>query len=182
MEVAFTRLAGTAYAVSVLRSDGVALALKPAGGSRAMPHDLAHFVVESELGLQQGFWGCVASGAVPPGMTVVAGRRRPHATERSRAVLKTAGQRATEAEHMVSVVLRVALGHLDEHSPSRALSRINDAWRPPGRSRPRLGSAQVEHLCRLVRNTGASWRALEPGAQLVLRWPLPELEVRAIRR
>ena len=143
-----------------------------------MPHDLAHFVIESGLGLQQGFWGCVASGAVHPGMAVVAGRRRPHATERSRAVLKTAGQRTTEAEHMVSVVLRVALGRLDERSGSRALASINDAWRPPGQSRALLGFAEVARLCALVRSTRVRWRALGPGAHLVLRWPLPEIAAR----
>lgn len=30
---------------------------------RGLPHDLATFVVEAELGLHSGFWGCVAAGA-----------------------------------------------------------------------------------------------------------------------
>ncbi len=173
MEVTFTRLPGSAYSVSIRRSDGVALSLKPAGGSRAMPHDLAHFIIESELGLQHGFWGCAAAGAVLPGMTVVSGRRRPHASERSRAVLKNAGQRLNEAEHMVRVVLEVALGRLDERSPPKALGRINKAWRPPGPPRAQLAPAEVTQLCSLVRSTQARWRALEPGAQLALGWPLP---------
>jgi hypothetical protein len=147
-----------------------------------MPHDLAHFIIEGELGLQHGFWGCAAAGAVLPGMAVVAGRRRPHAVERSRVVLKAAGQRPNEAEHMVRVVLEVALGRLDERSLTQALARINDAWRPPGASRPLLGAAQAERLCSLVRSTQARWGALEPGAQLVLRWPLPEVKVRAVGR
>jgi len=174
MEVTFTRLAGAAYSVSIRRSDGVVLSLRPAGASSAMPHDLAHFVIESELGLQQGFWGCVAAGAVPPGMAVVEGRRRPHATQRSRAVLKAAGQRTTEAEHMVRLVLEVALGNLDERSPPLALTRINEAWRPPGRSRASLGPAQLSRLCSLVRAARARWQELEPGACLVQRWTLPE--------
>ncbi|MEZ5219276.1 MAG: hypothetical protein R2715_22450, partial [Ilumatobacteraceae bacterium] len=28
-----------------------------------VPHDLATFVIEQELGLEHGFWGCVARGA-----------------------------------------------------------------------------------------------------------------------
>jgi hypothetical protein len=181
MEVTFTRQSGVAYSVSIQRSDGVALDLKPAGGSQAMPHDLAHFIIEGELGLQHGFWGCAAAGAVLPGMAVASGRRRPHATERSRAVLKAAGQCLNEAEHIVRVVLEVALGHLDERSPSSALARINDAWRPPGPSRPRLDPAQVTQLCSLVRSTQARWRSLEPGAHLALRWPLPEAKARNAR-
>jgi len=30
---------------------------------RTLPHDLSTFVVEAELGLPAGFWGCVAAGA-----------------------------------------------------------------------------------------------------------------------
>jgi hypothetical protein len=30
---------------------------------RTLPHDLSTFVVEHELGLTHGFWGCVAEGA-----------------------------------------------------------------------------------------------------------------------
>jgi hypothetical protein len=30
---------------------------------RTLPHDLSTFVVEAELGLAWGFWGCVAAGA-----------------------------------------------------------------------------------------------------------------------
>lgn len=172
MEVTFTRLAGAAYSVSVLRSDGVTLSLRPAGASRALPHDLAHFVVESELGLEQGFWGCVAAGAVIPGLAVVSGRRRPHATERSHAVLRTAGQRPTEAEHMVKVVLEVAIGRMDERAPSRALALINDGWRPPGRSRARIGPADLARVCNRVRQVKASWLELAAGEALTLAWPL----------
>ena len=32
-----------------------------AGGD--VPHDLATFVIEQALGIEHGFWGCVAAGA-----------------------------------------------------------------------------------------------------------------------
>ena len=47
---------------------------------RDLPHDLATFVIEAELGIDQGFWGCVAAGATfrslgrkrtPQGTTVI---------------------------------------------------------------------------------------------------------------
>ena len=28
-----------------------------------LPHDLATFVIEQALGIERGFWGCVAAGA-----------------------------------------------------------------------------------------------------------------------
>lgn len=48
-----------------------------------LPHDLATFVIERELGLEHGFWGCVAAGATfrslgrkrtPQGKAVIASR------------------------------------------------------------------------------------------------------------
>jgi hypothetical protein len=49
-----------------------------------LPHDLATFVIEQELGLAHGFWGCVADGArfrslgrkrTPQGTAVIAAHR-----------------------------------------------------------------------------------------------------------
>jgi hypothetical protein len=74
---------------------------------------------------------------------------------------------------MVSVVLQLALARVDERSLPLARARLDDAWRPPGRSRARLDSAEVPRLCALVRETRAQWDALEPAARLTLRWPLP---------
>ncbi len=51
-----------------------------------VPHDLATFVIEDALGIERGFWGCVAAGATfrslgrkrtPQGTTVI----REHAGE-----------------------------------------------------------------------------------------------------
>jgi hypothetical protein len=55
VEVTFTKHADRGYSTSIRRSDGVTLTLRPAGASPAIPHDLAHFVIERELGLQEGF-------------------------------------------------------------------------------------------------------------------------------
>lgn len=50
-----------------------------AGGD--VPHDLATFVIEAELGIEHGFWGCVAAGATFTSL----GRKR---TEPGRAVIR----------------------------------------------------------------------------------------------
>jgi hypothetical protein len=76
----------------------------------------------------------------------------------------------------------VALGRLDETSAALALRRVNEAWRPPGRSRARLSPQQLAALCDRVRTAQRRWRALAPGAQLIERWPLPVLEPAAAAR
>lgn len=63
------------------RVPGTAMAL----GRGDLPHDLSQMVVEGTLGLEFGFWGCVAVGATfksmgrkqtRPGMAVIAKHRR----------------------------------------------------------------------------------------------------------
>ena len=74
-----------------------------AGHMFQIPHDLAHFAIESALQLSNGFWGSVAAGAVLPNMTHIAGRRKPRAGERSTAVLKTNAAHLNEAEVLVRI-------------------------------------------------------------------------------
>lgn len=63
-----------------------------AGGD--VPHDLATFVVEEALGIEHGFWGCVAEGATfrslrrkrtEPGTAVI--RRHADALDRAEATV-----------------------------------------------------------------------------------------------
>src|SRR3954449_11634651 len=65
------------------RGDGVGLTMRGAGGGAELPHDLVHAVVETELRLGGGVWGCVADGVVWGSMRHVSGRRPPHVGERS---------------------------------------------------------------------------------------------------
>ena len=62
MQIYVTRVDAHRYSTLVER-DGVRLQVPGYGFMRALPHDLAHFVVEGSLGLNRGFWGSVADGA-----------------------------------------------------------------------------------------------------------------------
>jgi hypothetical protein len=96
MEVSFVRAGSDSCELIIRRDDGVELRGHGHGREGRAPHDLVHFVVEGSLELSQGFWGCVAEGAEFKSLELVAGRRRPHATEHSREILKRAnGQSVT---------------------------------------------------------------------------------------
>jgi hypothetical protein len=61
MRIAFHRSGESHDRIYVNRDDGSELGWRwPAGGP---PHDLMHYAVETELGLADGFWGLVATGA-----------------------------------------------------------------------------------------------------------------------
>jgi hypothetical protein len=61
VRIAFHRSGESHDRIYVTRDDGSELGWRwPAAGP---PHDLMHFAVETELGLGDGLWGLVASGA-----------------------------------------------------------------------------------------------------------------------
>jgi hypothetical protein len=82
----------------VTRDDRVTLRVPGFRPSAPLPHDLAHYVVEKKLGLRRGFWRSVADGAIFPKMTVLGGRQRPHARERSHALCKANSRSLTDVE------------------------------------------------------------------------------------
>ena len=78
----FIKGEGTRYRSVLHRPDGVVVELD--GGSynkvpQPVPHDLAHLIVEDELGLTQGVWGVLVAGGLFRHTKVIAGRQAPHA-------------------------------------------------------------------------------------------------------
>jgi hypothetical protein len=128
MQLTFTRHDEWRYATVVVRDDGVSLFVPSFDQPTWVPHDLAHYVVERALGLMHGFWGCVASGAVFPGMKVLTGRQPPHAAARSRAILHeiTDSQEGTEAEVLVDFFVHLA----QQGCPPGWEAKWRDMWRP----------------------------------------------------
>ena len=170
MEITFTKTAERKYAVLVRRDDGVVLEVPSFDRPAGLPHDIAHFVVESELSLERGFWGLLAAGVVLPNVSIAAGRLRPHAAERSRALLKEAGQHPTEAEVLVSVMLRVA-GEGVDGNWTEVHSRLDGAWRPRRSQRGPISHDEVRRACRRLREVERQWEALPVGESMSLRWP-----------
>ncbi|MEE2034114.1 hypothetical protein [Rhodococcus chondri] len=63
MRVVFTKGPGTSYDIAVHRDTGVALAPRNGpGGHPYLPHDLVHFLVEKEAGIEFGVYGRLAAG------------------------------------------------------------------------------------------------------------------------
>jgi hypothetical protein len=140
----------------VERDDGVVFTIRGAGGGPDLPHDLVHALVEDELGVRDGIWGCVADGAVWGTMRHVSGRRPPHGTERSDRLKKERAAAIGRAEALADLVHRLADGA--EVLPGEVAAS--------GVPADRLAAA-VEAL----RAAGRRWAAMEPGAEWVLEWP-----------
>lgn len=93
-------------------------------GRGGLPHDLIQLAVEGSLGLEFGFWGCVAKGATFRST----GRRR---TRPGRAIIAAHRAELLSAEHLAGEHLsRWATG---KPTPAaNALVRLDAAWRALG--------------------------------------------------
>jgi hypothetical protein len=154
----------------VRRDDGATLELPSYVPFHRLPHDLAHFVVESALGLTLGFWGSIAHGAIFGGMQVVPRRRTAGAVERSRKLMKRANSQITEAEALVGTVVNIYQRRLDrDWTTARAL--LGGTWRPARPSRALPNQAEIRRICEALATAERRWLDLAVGESLILRWP-----------
>jgi hypothetical protein len=168
MKLAITRLdANGAYETVVMRDDGVSCRLRGVGRKFAIPHDLAHFLVEKTLRLQHGFFGSIASGAVFPSMSYVGGRRKPRAAERSMAALKANAQLLSEAEVLVRIFNdTIEQGH-SQTSPV-LYERLKECW---ACRKPReITRTEIAEIFATYQQLLLEWRNLPVGATLNLAW------------
>ena len=167
MRLTFRRMPDRRAVESLVeRDDGVVFALRGAGGGDGLPHDLVHALVEAELGVRDGIWGCVADGVVWTTMRHVSGRRPPHATERSDRLKRERAAAIGRAEALADLVHRLADGaevlpgeRADAGVPVERLTAAADALRAAGRR----------------------WAAMRPGEEWVQEWPAPRVAGRAGR-
>lgn len=171
MTITFTRTGQGTYAVVALRDDSVVLAVPSYDRTSWLPHDLAHFVVERGLGLKRGFWGCVAAGALFPGVKVLSGRQPVHAAARSQTIIREMGQQGTEAEVLVGILVSLAEKDLGGTWPV-AQKLLNQAWRPGKPSRGPVSREEAHRVCIALRDAQLHWRGLAAGESLTVCWPL----------
>ncbi len=171
MEVTFTRGADRDYTATARREDGVLVQVT--GGDRkfALPHDMAHLLVERELSLRHGFWGRIAAGALYPGMKVLAGRQPAHAAKRSRSAIREAEPQGTEAEVWVGVLMKAVEAGL-ENNLTAVHALFKAEWRPSRPERSLPDPAEVRRVCRALREAEQQWQTLEVGQALTFPWPL----------
>lgn len=157
------------YETSITRADGVTFSVLGVGHNFAIPHDVAHLVVEKALRLSRGFWGSIADGAVFPTMNYESGRRRPNAAERSKAVLRANAEALSEAEILVRIFNdTIEQGH---HEASTLLRRrLSERWVPAGRPARAFSPAEIAAVFASYGRVLSDWRETPMGGTLGLTW------------
>jgi hypothetical protein len=154
MQIVVTRVDGHQYSTMVER-DGVQLRVPGYSFMRALPHDLAHFVIEDTLRLDRGFWGSIASGAEFRGMERIDGRRKPHAAWKAKTTSKENADYLSEAERLVACFERIVDHNLDRVSATgRGRSATSSRNRPASiENEHSIGNRQG--VCRMASDAGA---------------------------
>src|SRR4029453_5255316 len=104
MLITFARALSGSTVATIRRRDGVVLELPGYDKKYRVPHDLAHAVTESELGMDRGVFGSIAGGGVFATKRVLAGRERHDAADRSVRLLAANKSPLGIAEVMAAVV------------------------------------------------------------------------------
>lgn len=171
MQVQFHRIDGNGgYAVIIRRDDGLTVRLPGYDRKFRVPHDLAHFVAERELGLAYGVFGCIAAGAMFGTMSIIEGRPRYDARARSRAVLRAHAAELGLAETLSGEVHQAIERGLDFPAAYR---RVQNAWGVLRTGPCPYPAATIRRTLDVLVELGNRWRDVRPGQVMPLRWELP---------
>lgn len=177
MDLYFQKKSNGVYLTRVLRDDSVVLEVPGFDRKHPLPHDHVHYIVESKLNLHQGFWSCVAAGAIFPGMHVVEGRQPPHAAEKSRAIIKAAGGKLMETEMLVDECHRLSVQTTDPHWPS-AVERLKRLWISRRPDQTAINETLLKDVCALIHELQHRWLALPVDSSIQLTWPTRSIRKR----
>jgi hypothetical protein len=114
-----------------------------------LPHDLVHYVVEDELGLEFGFWGLISAGAKLRSVQAY-GARDPRRIP-------------AQDDPLVAA-------HIDD--PLAVEGLVAAFSELPGTGpEPDLEPARIERIRARIAGLNERWQAKGPGDVLRLRWP-----------
>jgi hypothetical protein len=155
MEVRFAKQERGGSVAEITRPDGVRLRLTSYDRKYRVPHDLAHFVTERELGLTDGLFGSIAAGALFDSLEVLSGKR---AGARSDAVRKRNAAALAFTESLVGVV------HLGVDGPDQAVvDGLERTWRSQREGRCPYPAERRLAAIRSLKDLGGRFAALGPG-------------------
>lgn len=154
MRVTFTRTAERRYRVSVEGSGVVSSWMEPSPGYDArLPHDMAHFVVENELGITGGVFGQLAAGGDARTFHPTEKQARRKLAKQGNRIAVTNRDDALLSEKVVNLVCRTWNNSLSEVSPFGGVS-----------------AEDIQRVCRGFDAVSAVWSNLAVGESMTLVW------------
>jgi hypothetical protein len=183
MRIEFRRTGERRYAVTIHRLDQSILEMNPAAGyDPLMPHDLLHYVVESELGLRSGIFGQIARGGNAGTFHLVpqqtdggrrATRRRRRLAKRGAKLLREGREDATMSERAVYLCLHEWLARRADPELEvlnmRGLLKVGQKRVSPGVYEG-IPQQYLDRMCARLDSLGRRWASLDIGESIIVDW------------
>jgi hypothetical protein len=145
---------GRSHRAVAVRDGGGAVQFPVADYGDRLPHDLVHYLVESELGLEWGFWGLLAAGADLDTVARYGARHRRELPHRPDPLVEEHADELLQAEELVAEAYPLS----DEPGGDERRGTVG-----PGTGEPGL-RARIEEW-------NVTWQGLAPGQRLRFEWP-----------
>jgi hypothetical protein len=185
MEIQFRRTGERRYAITIQRKDSPAVEMNPAPGyDSLMPHDLLHFVVESELGLRRGIFGQIADGGNAGTFHGIpsagenpreVARLRRRAAKRGDKLRREGRQESALSEHATYLCLYEWLSRSANPERRKLATQMAPQIKAGGDASPSSGLALDEtvltKICRRLDDLSARWTSLKIGQSFSVEWP-----------
>ena len=155
MKVTFTKTHERGYSVSIEGPGIISGTMDPAPGYHPrLPHDVAHFIVENELGIQGGVFGQLAAGGTAGTFSAPDEKKRRQRKKRGQIIAKQNKKDALFAEHAIYA----AQSRWEKHDI------IPDT---------KIPAADIERICKSFEEFARRWSALPLGGSISLEWKHP---------
>jgi hypothetical protein len=155
MNVTFTRTAERRYRVSVEGAGLVPSYMEPAPGFDArLPHDMAHFVVENEVGICGGVFGQLADGGHANTFRPIGERPRARVVKRGKRLATVNRDDGMLSEKIVTVAC-----HLWSRGAPIPAGGVDG-----------VSAEDLARVCRGFDEVSAQWSHLRIGESMTLVW------------
>lgn len=176
MEVRFRRTSERRYTVTVLRKGLPPHEFGGPGYDEKMPHDLQHFIVERELGIECGVFGFLAAGGEAGGDEREAGRtasrRRRKAKRRDQRMMRTGARAEGDAsEHAAGTCWFEWLRRSgDPRAVTIANNMASTLAEMAAEARRAYGDEALARVCACMDELSAKWARLAIGESFTVAW------------
>lgn len=181
MEVQFKRTGERRYAITIFREGYPTIEMNPAPGyDPIMPHDLAHLIVEKEIGLRRGVFGQIAAGGNAGTFHTVpsanenkreAARLRRKVVKRGEKLLREGQDESAISERAVYVYLNEWLSRSTDPNRKKLAVQLPSQYKQISDVDALSSEKTIERVCSSLERASEQWASLKIGESFSVTWP-----------
>lgn len=181
MEVQFKRTGERRYAITIFREGYPTIEMNPAPGyDPIMPHDLAHLIVEKEIGLRRGIFGQIAAGGNAGTFHTVssagenkreAARLRRKVVKRGEKLLHEGRDESAISERAVYVYLNEWLFRSTDPNRRKLAVQLPSEYKQISDDDALSSKKTLDRVCSSLEWASEQWASLKIGEFFSVTWP-----------